>query len=346
MGERRRYRRVLTTGLIVLTAVVTPLGEGGPPGVRAGQWPGCITPFLDNAVPLAVVADEGRGRVFVADWRSNRVWVVAAADGALIRSTGAGPNPGAVAIDRRVGRVFVLNTPFGIPGGGMPRSTVGVLDAATGALLRTTTVGRMDGLGMAGSLAVDETTGRAFVLNSGDHSVSVLATADGRLLGTVALPGAPAAVAVDARRHRVFVATTRGDTRVGAVAVLDSATDRVLGTVVVGIAPTQVAMDVQHVLAQYRLCKNPLLQWRSAASRHRPAGPRRRGVGARRGGEQRADRRHAGPGRAPSRLSARGVSRSSPASAYGCANQPAHHPPAFAGSPGHLGSLIVYRIPY
>ncbi len=243
MGERRRYRRVLTTGLIVLTAVVTPLGEGGPPGVRAGQWPGCITPFLDNAVPLAVVADEGRGRVFVADWRSNRVWVVAAADGAIIRSTGAGPNPGAVAIDRRVGRVFVLNTPFDIPGGGRPRSTVGVLDAATGALLRTTTVGRMDGLSMAGSLAVDEATGRAFVLNSGDHSVSVLATADGRLLGTVALPGAPSAVAVDARRHRVFVATTRGDTQAGAVAVLDSATGRVLGTVTVGLAPTQVAVD-------------------------------------------------------------------------------------------------------
>jgi len=231
MSTRRRGW-VLAAGLIVLAAMAAPLGGSGLPSARAGQWPGCISPFLDNTVPLAVVADEGRGRVFVADGRGNRVWVVNAADGAIIRATSVGAPAGALAIDRRVGRVFVLNA------AGAARGTISVLDAATGALLGGATVGHM-----ATSLAVDEVTGRAFVLNSADHSVSVLATHTGRLLGTVALPGAPGELAVETRRRHVFVTTTRADTQAGAVAVLDSMTGRVLGTVAVGSAPAQVAVD-------------------------------------------------------------------------------------------------------
>src|SRR5437763_17105889 len=63
------------------------------------------------------------------------------------------------------------------------------------------------------SLAVDARTGRAFVVNNGDNSVSVIDSYRGRLLRTVGVGPGPTTVVVDEPGRRVLV--TNADTRVG-----------------------------------------------------------------------------------------------------------------------------------
>src|SRR5207248_3076665 len=132
-----------------------------------------------------------------------------------------GPFAFAVAVDKRAGRALVVSASAdswnGAPTG---QGRVSVLDARTGALLRTVNVG-------PGSvtLAVDERAGHAFVANTGriqwyhnadgtdsyravNPSLSLLDTRTGRVLRTITLGGqVPYALAVDARTSRVFVAT-------------------------------------------------------------------------------------------------------------------------------------------
>src|SRR5919199_2311127 len=62
------------------------------------------------------------------------------------------------------------------------------------------------------SLAVDARTGRAFVVNNGDNSVSVIDSARGTLLRTVGVGPGPTAVVVDEPGRRVLV--TNAATRV------------------------------------------------------------------------------------------------------------------------------------
>jgi YVTN family beta-propeller protein len=62
------------------------------------------------------------------------------------------------------------------------------------------------------SLAVDARTGRAFVVNNGDNSVSVIDSDRGRLLRTIGVGPGPTAVVVDEPGRRVLV--TNADTRV------------------------------------------------------------------------------------------------------------------------------------
>jgi len=136
-----------------------------------------------------------------------------------IRSITVGQSPGPIAVDTRTGRVFVVNRgplDSGYGGSGNPlgssAGSVSVLDATTGHVLRTQTVGRGPAL-----IAVDERLGRVFVVNRGPfdpgtrafsaHStVSILDAATGRLLHTARL-STPAAmlILVDQDRGRVVI---------------------------------------------------------------------------------------------------------------------------------------------
>ncbi|HKC72626.1 MAG TPA: hypothetical protein VKF37_00270 [Chloroflexota bacterium] len=57
--------------------------------------------------PRAIAVDERRGRVFVANTRSNSVSVLDAGSGALLRTVVVGAGPSAAAVDERIGKVFV-----------------------------------------------------------------------------------------------------------------------------------------------------------------------------------------------------------------------------------------------
>ncbi len=81
-------------------------------------------------------------------------------DGVLLRNTGVGKSPSALAVDPQTARVFVLDR---------DSQAVSVLDAHTGVLLRNTGVGKSPS-----ALAVDPQTARVFVLDRDSQAVSVL----------------------------------------------------------------------------------------------------------------------------------------------------------------------------
>jgi YVTN family beta-propeller protein len=108
----------------------------------------------------------------------------------------------------------------------------------------------MDGFPLA--VAVDPTTAHAFVLTrtrptrgvsatgfpTGETSVSVLDTSNGKMLRAVAVGAAPVAVAVDQSTGHAFVATDDNS-----VSVLDTQSGDVLRTVAVGSLPQAIAVD-------------------------------------------------------------------------------------------------------
>jgi YVTN family beta-propeller protein len=114
--------------------------------------------------------------------------------------------------------------------------TVTVLDARSGTVLRTVTVGYGPG-----AIALDARRGRAFVTNRYDGTVSVLDVAAGAVLRTVAVAPQPGAVVVNARTGRVFIASDNAG--MGLVSVLDTDGKRVLQRVAVGQRVVALAVE-------------------------------------------------------------------------------------------------------
>jgi len=178
--------------------------------------------------PFAVAVDARAGRVFVLTSGTIAVGVTVEPRGpfgvnVLDARTGAAletlPLGGTgLALDSRTGRVFILAVgPTDILGVGRRPGRVSVLDARTGRLIRRVSVGRGPR-----AAAVDERTGRVFVVNRDDGTVSVLDAATGAVLRTTGVDPSPRAVAVDERTRRVYVACSAFQG--GSVAALDAAT--------------------------------------------------------------------------------------------------------------------------
>ncbi|HKC73736.1 MAG TPA: YncE family protein [Chloroflexota bacterium] len=125
-----------------------------------------------------LAVDEQTGRVFVANGNNvqvngrpsmldGSVSILDATSGRLVRSVSVGMLPTAVAVDARSGRVFVANK-GPVDGNLVPlgNGAVTVLDARSGAVLRTVGVGTYPT-----AIAVDERAGRAFVVNASGTTV-------------------------------------------------------------------------------------------------------------------------------------------------------------------------------
>jgi YVTN family beta-propeller protein len=121
-----------------------------------------------NPTTLAVAARTGR--VFVVNRGDGTVSVLDARTGAVLRTVAVGAirpqavsftNAVDVVVDERDGRAVVLNGSARDRAGNHTTGSVSVLDAGSGRLLRTVTVGRAPV-----AAAVDETTGRLFVVNN------------------------------------------------------------------------------------------------------------------------------------------------------------------------------------
>ncbi len=190
--------------------------------------------------PLSLALDPYTHRLFVADRMDDSVpspvQLLDSRSGVLLRIVRAGHTVTALAVDERVGHVFVAN------GGD---ASVSMLDARTGAPLRTTSVGIVPV-----ALAVDGRGARAFAIGwptqpalpgplSGAGWISMLDTHSGALLRVVAVGHAPSAVATDPTTGRAFV-PNRDD---NSVSVLDAHSGRVVRTVAVGAAPRALAVD-------------------------------------------------------------------------------------------------------
>lgn len=174
-----------------------------------------------NPGPIAI--DSRTGRAFVVNdgqygGPDGSVSVLDTATGKVLHSVPVGVAPAAIAVDVSSGRVFVVNSQLHSSKG--PQGTVSMLDARDGRLLRTIRVGAIPF-----DVVVDEGTNQAFILNSylpgytdvkgANANVSVLDATTGRVLRTVDLGPNPApflgrALALDARRHVVFVPSHDG----------------------------------------------------------------------------------------------------------------------------------------
>jgi len=196
--------------------------------------------------PTRVVMDEATGRAFVLTATPNpfgptpnigRVFVLNVRTGALIRSIPLGSPPTDIAVDERTGRVFVaVGGPSRIVSYTFPPANTG-----------TSGSGMMSGSGMTR-------------MATGLGTVQMLDARSGIVLRAVPVGVNPEAVAVDARRGRIFVVNagstdgyaTSGPTRVtikaflkapGSVSLLDATTGTVSRTITLDTSPHAIAVD-------------------------------------------------------------------------------------------------------
>jgi len=200
-----------------------------------------------GGTPIAVAADAGTGRLFVAlegvhqpaaEFHYTGAVAVSTLDqqsGRVLRTLYLGRSPAALAVDERTHHVFLSTV-----------HTVAMLDGRTGALLYTF---RPSPSSQDAHLALvtplSSRLGRVFVINdiSGDDptathtTTSLLDTRTGRAVAT--LPGGRGGggVAVDEARGRAYLAD--GDQ----VTVLDARTGQVLRRLNAGGAPSALAVD-------------------------------------------------------------------------------------------------------
>lgn len=150
---------------------------------------------------------------------SGAMTIMDAATGSVLGRVAVGAAPDALAVDERSGRVFVANLgPLDLDSGIPTRAgSVSALDARSGAVLRTVTVGVFPT-----RLAIDERSGRVFALNLGlrtglrytstprHSSVSVLDGTTGRSLATVGIGDASGSIRVAAEHGHVLIAVAGG----------------------------------------------------------------------------------------------------------------------------------------
>jgi YVTN family beta-propeller protein len=190
-----------------------------------------------------------------------------------------------VAVDAQSARVFIPNN---------GANTVSMLDARTGVVLRTITVGPHPA-----KAVVDERTGRVFVVHGRGMTtgnvlgpqptvesavtvgVSVLDARTGALVRALPLPAgggmandkvglAPVSnIAVDVAQGRVFVinqaAAGQASEGAGSVSVLDAQSGRLLRTIPVGQHPMSLAVDAVtarlFVVNTNAGCRRPFSPW-------------------------------------------------------------------------------------
>lgn len=178
------------------------------------------SPFV-NVPPAGAIIDPLTRRLFIATPSgvagSNGVVITFRSDTlARLRTTFVGYDPSAMVVDVAARRVFVANRAT-LDASGSPRGkgSVSILDARTGALLKSTVVGMTPR-----ALALDDKTGRVFVANYDDGTVSMLDALHGTIVRTEPVGRHPSAITVDVSTHRAFVVSTDGtmqvlDTRSG-----------------------------------------------------------------------------------------------------------------------------------
>ncbi len=140
--------------------------------------------------------------------------------------------PISLAVDDRIGRIFVLNG-----------ASLSVLDATSGLLQRTFQTGVRGALPSEGSVAVIEgrSNSRLVVTNYDPTVVSILDAQSGKLLHALRVGAQLGPVAVDTRTRRLFVVDQFNEH--GRVSVLDADTGTLLRTTTVGNFPGKVVVD-------------------------------------------------------------------------------------------------------
>lgn len=187
--------------------------------------------------PAAVALDERAMRLLVLGYRATSI--LDARTGAVLRAPfGGGIASGVMAVDARLGRVYVATN-----GGAEPTGSESMIAMASDVNLRNAVVGSTP---MA--VAVDDQTNRVYVANTSDDSVSVLDARTGAMLVTDLVARYPFDVAVDTLHGRVVIASggvgACGATPCGSgLDVLDARSGAVIRIQRLNTSPMAVAVD-------------------------------------------------------------------------------------------------------
>lgn len=178
---------------------------------RSGAMVATLAGTGDNT---AMLVDPERSRVFVAstgDFNSRTpgsLFVLDASTGAVVRRTSLGHDPQGLLLDRHTGHVFVTYQDIAERYYWLQTSTLYMLNARTGRVLRVSPLVQP---GYVASAAVDEQTGRAFLLLTGRlaSTMAIVDTGTGAILRMTPMGGRAIRLGVDERAGRVFVLNTR-----------------------------------------------------------------------------------------------------------------------------------------
>ncbi len=208
--------------------------------------------------PHNVAVDEQTGRAFVVNSGDGSVSVLDARRAVVLRTVRLGTDfvLSGVAVDARTGRVFVGDTSGAA-------NLVHVLDARTGAIRGAPASSSAassypmapysSGLYATDDMAVDPAPvagapdGRVFMVSSA--SLRTFDARTGRTLRTATVGGIASAIALDASRHRVYVASINGvdangiPSGPGRVTVFDERSGAVLRVVDAGMTPRALGVD-------------------------------------------------------------------------------------------------------
>jgi YVTN family beta-propeller protein len=184
--------------------------------------------------PVGLVVDPDANEIYVTGLADHTVSIIDGSTDQIIDTVVVGSGPIDLALDRRLGRVFVANK-------GEP--TISVISTVTHTLVDTFDVGARP----LSAIAVDARGGRVYVVGL-NTLIQALDAATGAIIATTLVGDTPTDVAVDSRRHVIFV-TNQGS---GTVSVLYAMSLKVFFTLARGVArsPTQVAIDT-HTRREY-----------------------------------------------------------------------------------------------
>jgi len=229
----------------LFVVAITSSGVGASVSALDARTGRLVRTVTMGSNPHGLAVDGRAGRVYVGV--NGGVTMFDARTGAPLRTIRLpvrGVSAG-VALDARTGRLFVAQegvTATGlvpIQGGA---STVSTIDLHSEAVLRTVPVGTEPHLS-----ALDERTGRLFLVSTMSMRVDILDTRSGAVARTVPLGGAglePDAIAQDTQAGRVLlVSSGNGHGGAGHVTLLDARTGTTIRTTAVGQYPWAAAVD-------------------------------------------------------------------------------------------------------
>jgi YVTN family beta-propeller protein len=269
--------RIPLTLVIALSALLTLSASSmaeipvqGHPDPVVGVAGPATTPIAGFV--SAMVFDAANGDVYVANWDSSNITVIAGGTGAVVTEVAVGVNPDAIVLDSVQGDIYVANS---------GSDNVSVISGTTNTVMATINVG----IGPC-ALAFDAESGEVYAANFGSANVSVIDGATSTVVGSIPVANSDDALGVDLSNGFVYVGnyfstysvtvingTTNtvtttvpthgntpwslavdsgnGDVYVplngsvlpGEVDVIDGATNGALQPVVVGAGPRSVAVD-------------------------------------------------------------------------------------------------------
>jgi YVTN family beta-propeller protein len=197
-----------------------------------------LTTSRVGKTPRAVEVDSATHRVFVTNAASDTVSVLDSRTGHVLHTVSVGVDPYVLAIDRTAGHVLVLNSgPDALTNQPSEPGTVSILNAADGTLQHISHVDTNRGA-LLQSLAVDEPTHHAFVVNTESQTVTMLDTRSGAVLQILKGVFLPFAMASDSAIGRAILLT--GDKR--NVRIVDTRTGHVVASASIPNLPLWIAV--------------------------------------------------------------------------------------------------------